>query len=124
MRKTIAMSVLLSLMSIFMLPVQAAMLNTQQLVEQQSMDSERVTLNAMMQRADVQAQMIEMGVTPADVQQRMAALTDAEVAQLDHQMGQIPAGADALGILLLIFIVFIVTDAVGATDIFDFVDPI
>jgi len=39
-------------------------------------------------------------------------------------MGQIPAGADALGILLLLFIVFIVTDAVGATDIFDFVDPI
>jgi len=107
-----------------MLPVQAAMLNTQQLVEKQSMDSERVTLSAMMQRADVQAQMIEMGVTPADVQQRMAALTDAEVAQLDHQMGQIPAGADALGILLLLFIVFIVTDAVGATDIFDFVDPI
>ena len=124
MRKTIAMSVLLSLMSIFMLPVQAAMLNTQQLVEKQSMDSERVTLSAMMQRADVQAQMIEMGVTPADVQQRMAALTDAEVAQLDHQMGQIPAGADALGIPLLLFIVFIVTDAVGATDIFDFVDPI
>jgi len=124
MRKTIAMSVLLSLMSIFMLPVQAAMLNTQQLVEKQSMDSERVTLSAMMQRADVQAQMIEMGVTPADVQQRMAALTDAEVAQLDHQMGQIPAGADALGILLLLFIVFIVTYAVGATDIFDFVDPI
>lgn len=124
MRKTVAISVLLSLLSVITLPVQAAMLNTQQLVEETSMTSERAKLNALMQREEVQSQFVEMGVSPEEVQQRVAALTDAEVAQLNHQMDQIPAGADVLGVLVLIFLVFIVTDIIGATDIFPFVHPV
>jgi len=124
MRKTIAMSVLLSLFSLITLPVQAAMVNTQQLVQEQSMASERAKLNTMMQREDVQAQFVEMGVSPEEVQQRVAALTDTEVAQLNHQMEQIPAGGDVLGVLVLIFLVFIVTDIIGATDIFPFVHSV
>lgn len=124
MRKTIAMSVLLSLLSVITLPVQAAMLNTQQLVQESSMTSERAKLNAMMQREDIQSQFVEMGVSPEDVQQRVAALTDAEVAELNHQMEQVPAGGDVLGVLVLIFLVFIITDIIGATDVFPFVHPV
>ncbi|MBD3611351.1 MAG: PA2779 family protein [Hydrogenovibrio crunogenus] len=124
MRKTIAMSVLLSLLSVITLPVQAAMLSTQQLVQESSMTSERAKLNAMMQREDIQSQFVEMGVSPEDVQQRVAALTDAEVAELNHQMEQVPAGGDVLGVLVLIFLVFIITDIIGATDVFPFVHPV
>ncbi|RUM92625.1 MAG: hypothetical protein DSZ27_02400 [Thiomicrospira sp.] len=124
MRKTIAMSVLLSLLSVITLPVQAAMLNTQQLVQESSMTSERAKLNAMMQREDIQSQFLEMGVSPEEVQQRVAALTDAEVAQLNHQMEQVPAGGDVLGVLVLIFLVFIITDIIGATDVFPFVHSV
>ncbi|MDG4812133.1 PA2779 family protein [Hydrogenovibrio sp. 3SP14C1] len=124
MRKTIAMSVLLSLFSLITLPVQAAMVNTKQLVQEQSMAAERAKLSSMMQREDVQAQFVQMGVSPDDVQQRVASLTDAEVAQLNHQMEQIPAGGDVLGVVVLIFLVFIVTDIIGATDIFPFVHPV
>ncbi|QBZ82256.1 hypothetical protein GHNINEIG_00280 [Hydrogenovibrio crunogenus] len=124
MRKTIAMSVLLSLLSVITLPVQAAMLNTQQLVQESSMISERAKLNAMMQREDIQSQFLEMGVSPEEVQQRVAALTDAEVAQLNHQMEQVPAGGDILGVVVLIFLVFIITDVIGATDVFPFVHSV
>lgn len=124
MRKTIAMSVLLSLLSVITLPVQAAMLNTQQLVQESSIISERAKLNAMMQREDIQSQFLEMGVSPEEVQQRVAALTDAEVAQLNHQMEQVPAGGDILGVVVLIFLVFIITDVIGATDVFPFVHSV
>ncbi|MDX1348525.1 MAG: DUF6627 family protein [Thiomicrorhabdus chilensis] len=124
MRQTIAMSVLLSFLSLITLPAQAAMVSTKQLVQEQAIASERTKLNAMMQREDVQVQFLEMGVSPEEVQQRVAALTDAEVAQLNHQMEQIPAGGDVLGLVVLIFLVFIVTDIIGATDIFSFVHPI
>ncbi|WP_028487309.1 DUF6627 family protein [Thiomicrorhabdus chilensis] len=124
MRQTIAMSILLSFLSLITLPAQAAMVSTKQLVQEQAIASERTKLNAMMQREDVQVQFLEMGVSPEEVQQRVAALTDAEVAQLNHQMEQIPAGGDVLGLVVLIFLVFIVTDIIGATDIFPFVHPI
>ncbi len=40
-------------------------------------------------------------------------------------IGQLQAGGDSvLGVILLIFIVFVITDAIGATDIFPFVHPV
>jgi hypothetical protein len=54
----------------------------------------------------------------------VAALTDAEVARLNQRIAELPAGGDVLGVILLIFIIFVITDAIGATDIFPFVDPV
>lgn len=54
----------------------------------------------------------------------MAALTDAEVARINQRVAELPAGGSALGVVLFIFIVFIITDALGVTDIFPFVHPI
>jgi hypothetical protein len=40
-------------------------------------------------------------------------------------MNQVPAGGESvIGILLLLFIIFIITDMLGATDIFPFVKNI
>lgn len=124
MTKTIAMSVLLSVLSMFALTSQAAMLSTQQLVQERSMTSERAQLESLMQREDVKAQFVELGVTPETVQERVAALTESEVVQMNHQMEQMPAGASVVGVAVFIFVVFIITDALGATDVFSFVDPI
>ena len=66
-----------------------------------------------------------MGVSPEWAQQRAASLSDAELARINRGIGQLEAGSDSvLGILLIIFIVFIITDAIGATDIFPFVHPV
>jgi len=51
-------------------------------------------------------------------------MTDQEVAKLDHRMKELPAGGDVLGVALVVFIVFIITDAIGATDIFPFVHSV
>ncbi len=124
MKKAVTLSVLISFFSIVTLPAQAAMVGTQQLVEQQQLVNERAKLNELLSREDVKQQFAAMGIAPQDIEQRVAALTDDEVKQLNNQMADIPAGGDILGLAVLIFVVFIITDALGATDLFTFVHPI
>ena len=124
MKKIIVMSVLMSFFSVLMAPVQAAMVSTQELVKEVQMFDERAKLNAFMQREDVKEQFASMGVSAEDIELRVAALTDDEVKQLNQQMETLPAGGDILGLAVFIFVVFIITDALGATDVFTFVHPI
>jgi len=124
MKKTVVFSVLISFFSVLALPVQAAMIGTQDLVQQAQMIDERAKLNTFMQREDVKEQFASMGVSAEDIELRVAALTDDEVKQLNQQMADLPAGGDILGLAVFIFVVFIITDALGATDIFTFVHPI
>ena len=49
-------------------------------------------------------------------------LTDAEVAALSGKLDEIPAGGDGIvGALLVVFLVLLVTDIMGLTDVFPFV---
>jgi hypothetical protein len=65
-------------------------------------------------REDVRKAMVGLGVDPVQAQDRVAALTDAEVAQLDQQLAQLPAGGDGGWILLVIVLtVLIVLFATG-----------
>lgn len=82
---------------------------------------QRVQVNSMLERADVQDRLQALGVQPADVQSRVAALSDDEVSKLAAQMDSLPAGGDGLvGALVLIFVVLLVTDLMGLTHVFPF----
>ena len=56
---------------------------------------------------------------------RAANMTDAEVMQIAGQLEQLPAGQDALGtvlgVVIVIFLVLLVTDILGLTNVFPFV---
>ena len=99
----------------------AALVGTEAVVStaQAQQDRERVlhTLN----RDDVQAQLVARGVDPAQVQARLESLTDEEVQTLAANLDQLPAGGDALGLLVFLFIVLLITDILGFTNIFPFV---
>jgi hypothetical protein len=90
--------------------------------EQGRIDRER--LASLLEREDLQRQLATLGVDAQDAKQRVASLTDAEVGRLNQRLAELPAGGDVLGTILLIFIVFVITDAIGATDIFPFVHPV
>jgi hypothetical protein len=104
--------------------VQAAMISTAQIVQAGSQDNERQVLLQVIHRADVQQQMASMGVSSADIESRIATMTQQELGQLNQQISDLPAGGSVLGIILTLFIVFVITDAVGATDIFPFVHSV
>jgi hypothetical protein len=103
------------------LPVNAAMLATDAGVEVQTEQADRAQLLAFLQREDVRDEMVKMGVSAADAEQRVAALSDAEVRELNGRLDTLPAGSsDVLGLMFTVFIVLLVTDILGLTKVFPF----
>lgn len=114
----------LAFLGLSTMPLQAAMISTDEVISTQQAEMDRQALATVLDRADVQGKLVAMGVTVGDVEQRIALMTDAEVAQLNQQIADLPAGADVVGILVLLFVIFVVTDVIGATDIFPFIRPV
>lgn len=82
---------------------------------------ERERVQAFLSRGDVAQQLARLGVDAASAQARVDALTDAEVAQLDRQIEQLPAGGSSvLGALVFIFVLLLITDILGFTKVFPF----
>lgn len=114
----------LAFLGLSTMPLQAAMVSTDEVISAQQAEMDRESLAVVLDRADVQQKLAAMGVSIGDVEQRIALMTDAEVAQLNQQIADLPAGADVVGILVLLFVIFVVTDVIGATDIFPFIRPV
>ncbi|WP_300494511.1 DUF6627 family protein [uncultured Methylophaga sp.] len=122
-QKVFAWIALLGFFGSITLPVQAAMISTPDVIQSQQSAYDREQLSSMLERDDVQQQLLSMGVSPDTVQERVNSMTDFEIAQLNEQINDMPAGG-ILGAIVLIFVVFVITDAIGATDIFPFVRPV
>jgi len=124
MQKTNKLFALILSLSIFMLPMsaaQSAMIGNPHLINEAV---DRTALLQSLEREDVQAYLNQQGIDADQVKLRVAQMTDQEIATLNEHLSDLPAGGDALGIILFIFVLFIITDAIGATDIFPFVHPI
>ena len=103
---------------------QAAIVSNDQIIQKADQVNGKAVLLQAIKRADVQAQLSSMGVSPADVEARVNQMTHEEIAQLNQRMAELPAGADVLGTALFIFLIFVITDVIGATDIFPFIHPV
>jgi hypothetical protein len=102
----------------------AAVVTTDQVLsESGATDRERVL--AFLDRADVRDQIVALGVDPAEAAARVAALSDAQVREIAGKIDQLPAGQSAIGVvvgaILVIFLVLLVTDLLGLTDVFPFI---
>ena len=103
---------------------QAGMISTSQMQSQQQASMDRQQILTLLDRAEVQQQLIGMGVDIDAAKDRVSQLTANELSQLNAQMGELPAGGNILGLLVLIFLVFVITDVIGATDIFPFIKSV
>lgn len=105
-------------------PAFAGMIGTGELLATEQSLADRERLMATLSRDDVREQLATLGVDPAQAAERVARMTDAEVAALNERLDELPVGsASVLGVVLLLFIVFVITDVIGATDIFPFIRP-
>jgi hypothetical protein len=82
----------------------AGMIGTDQLVATAT-QAERNTVLNFVTRSDVSAQLQALGLDPASAKDRVAAMTDHEVQSLAARIDSLPAGGDAVGVVLLILIV-------------------
>lgn len=101
-------------------PAQAAMVTTDSIAASAGAAADRAKIAQALAREDVRAQLQARGVSPADVQARVDALSDDEAAQLAQKIDTLPAGGDILGLLVFVFIVLLITDILGLTKVFPF----
>ena len=97
------------------LPAQAAMI---------AADADRGRIAAALERVEVREQLAAFGVDLEQAQARVAALTEAEAAELAGRLEELPAGGlDVLAVALVVFLVLLLTDILGYTKIFPFTRP-
>ena len=77
-------------------------------------------LQTALESEELRQQLQELGVDTKQLNDRIASLTAEEIQQLNADLEQQPAGG-IVGVLLTIFIVFVITDMLCATDVFTFV---
>lgn len=119
----ILLSLLLAIMPV--MSAQAGMVGNSDLLANSAHQQTRDSLQQLLDRQDAQQQLQALGVSPEWARDRVAHLSDSELARLNQGIDQFEAGGSSvLGVLLIIFIVFIITDAIGATDVFSFVHPV
>jgi hypothetical protein len=100
------------------------MIGNEQVVNQSLSVQTRDSLRQLFEQDTARQQLQAWGVSPDQINTRINSLTDAELARINQQAGDLNAGGNILGILLVIFIVFVITDVIGATDIFPFIHPV
>ena len=124
-QKYISILLSITLMSMSFTSAQAAMISNDLVINQVQHSSARTELLQTINRADVKEQLLNLGVKAEDIESRVKLMTHEEIAQLNQQINELPAGGSSLlGVLLIIFIVFVITDVIGATDIFPFIKPV
>lgn len=105
----------------------AGMISTETVLAGQTGDNERAQVNAFFARDDVRQSLLTHGLAADEVTARIAALSDAEITRIANELDRLPAGAgigSVVGAVLIIFIILLVTDILGYTKVFTFVQPI
>lgn len=106
-----------SLASFLSAPLQAAVVSSTDLLQQQQSQIDRDTLLQALERDDVKNALISQGVDPQQAKERVKHMTPAEVAALNQKIDEMPAGG-ILGAILLILVILIFTDMAGWTDVY------
>ena len=123
-QRVLCLLVSLSLIVLPVGPAQAAMISNGQIIGEVQAELNRGVVLQILERERAQQHLRALGVSPEMVKERVSHMTDQEVAQLNQHLADLPAGGDVLGVILILFIVFIITDMLGATNIFPFVKPV
>ena len=105
--------------------VQAAMVETETFVHHEVKGHNRARIQNFLARQDVQSAMQAQGISATEASHRVDSLSDAEISDIVGQLDELPAGSGAIeaviGAAVLVFLVLLLTDLLGLTDIFPFV---
>ncbi len=104
---------------------QAKMVTTDQVLEHADQGSDQKRVESFILREDVQRQLVLLGINPEEAASRVASLSNGEIQQIAGRLDELPAGEGGVGAvvgaILIIFLVLLITDLLGLTDVFPFV---
>ncbi|MFC1881380.1 PA2779 family protein [Thermodesulfobacteriota bacterium] len=103
----------------------AAMIGTETVMEASQGQEARTRIKQLIEREDVRQALINQGIDPREAGARIDSLSDAEAIRVGDKLDQLPAGSGAFEVFLIVsliaFIILLITDIMGYTDIFPFV---
>lgn len=119
-RSTLAALLSLALLNAgFISSAHADVIDTATMV-QTARGADMASIQAQLARDDVRAQLAKFGVDAADIDSRLAVMSDSELASLAKRMQETPAGGDGLlAVIGLTFVVLLILELVGVINIFN-----
>ncbi|MCB2149378.1 MAG: PA2779 family protein [Deltaproteobacteria bacterium] len=119
---------LVVLMFVILTPCQtvlAKMITAETVLDAGRVSDARAYVHSVLSREDVKAALVAQGIDVREAMMRTHALSDAEILAIADRMESLPAGGSTgetiVIVSLVIFVVLLVTDIMGYTDIFPFV---
>ncbi len=98
--------------------VNAAMVGTQSAVTMEQRAEYVSDIKGWLAQDNVREQLVELGVDPANASERVAAMTAEELQKLHTQIEELPAGAGVIEVIGIVFLVLLILELVGVTNIF------
>lgn len=105
---------------------QAQMVGTDAVISDQQAVDQRAQVADFLASEDVKQIMTQYGVDPVEAQLRVDSLSNDELANIANSIDQLPAGGGGVGAVVgaavLIFLILLITDLIGLTHVFPFVN--
>ncbi|VAW96366.1 hypothetical protein MNBD_GAMMA21-1000 [hydrothermal vent metagenome] len=95
----------------------AGIVSSEELITAQQFQLDRLQLKTWMAREDVREQLVDLGVDVDSAIARVDSMTNLEVQQLSANMNDMPAGSGFIETAVLAFLVLIILEVTGVTDI-------
>ena len=86
-------------------PAFAALIGTDTYVEKEQVDNAREKVNVFLSKQKITQVMIQQGVNPEEVRNRMANLSDQEIMKISKQIDNLPAGGDGVSLVISVLII-------------------
>jgi hypothetical protein len=96
----------------------AGVIGTSYMLSEESRGASLSRIEVLLARDDVGRQLEVLGVDKAVVVERLNGLSHAELLQLENQLDSQVAGGDIIGLIGAVFVVLLILELVGVTDIF------
>ena len=96
----------------------AGSIGTGYMIDADARDARIERVEALLAEEQFAEQLEKFGVDAALVSDRLDGLTDAELIMLEGRIDEQTAGGDAIAIIGVVFLVLLILELVGVTDIF------
>ena len=96
----------------------ATVIGTQDYLSHMDRASRITQIQTTLSRQDVRDQLVRLGVDPAAASERVASLSDQELASVSGKLDALPAGGDFFAVVGIVFVVLIILELTGVIHIF------
>jgi len=95
----------------------AGIVSSSDIVSQEQVQLDRAQLKSLFARVDVQEKLTSLGVDVKAAQARVDTMSQQEIRQMAANMDEMPAGAGFVETLVLAFLILVILEVTGVTDV-------